>query len=418
MKTDNYVHYMVPVIWALLAVFFWCMACSFYSSAISLCSSVGIKWENGGISPIALVRQQSYAKQDGAPEQPEATLWKIHPDQEARAADKKSMIADAVLVFGDCRDITTAIMIYGSFPAQSDQSGCAVSSGLAFSLWGSTEVLGLPIKIEGNVFYVRGVFKEEEPRLFRQVQAESKEPLSNMQLNFSGTGTSERARQYLSAVGFPEGMLLELPLIEWGLDIFFRLPAMILSLGILIRAIRRGCRLWHYPLLLAFYLPPALAVSAASIICMDLPEMPAGFIPTMWSDFEFWKNLFVGHWKNLVAWILAVSTFRDVELMAASFMTILFSLGASVCAAKAAILISIRTYRGMVLGCAAYTLTLSLLSLHMAWTRSMMFCKAMYVMPCLWLCADFMFNRQREKLICVPHERRFSDDKSKQKKTI
>ena len=114
---------MVPVIWALLAVFFWCMACSFYSSAISLCSSVGIKWENGGISPIALVRQQSYAKQDGAPEQPEATLWKIHPDQEARAADKKSMIADAVLVFGDCRDITTAIMIYGSFPAQSDQSG-------------------------------------------------------------------------------------------------------------------------------------------------------------------------------------------------------------------------------------------------------------------------------------------------------
>lgn len=110
----------------------------------------------------------------------------IHPDQEARAADKKSMIADAVLVFGDCRDITTAIMIYGSFPAQSDQSGCAVSSGLAFSLWGSTEVLGLPIKIEGNVFYVRGVFKEEEPRLFRQVQAESKEPLSNMQLNFPG----------------------------------------------------------------------------------------------------------------------------------------------------------------------------------------------------------------------------------------
>lgn len=215
---------MVPVIWALLAVFFWCMACSFYSSAISLCSSVGIKWENGGISPIALVRQQSYAKQDGAPEQPEATLWKIHPDQEARAADKKSMIADAVLVFGDCRDITTAIMIYGSFPAQSDQSGCAVSSGLAFSLWGSTEVLGLPIKIEGNVFYVRGVFKEEEPRLFRQVQAESKEPLSNMQLNFSGTGTSERARQYLSAAGFPEGMLLELPLIEWGLDIFSGCP--------------------------------------------------------------------------------------------------------------------------------------------------------------------------------------------------
>lgn len=41
-----------------------------------LCSSVGIKWENGGISPIALVRQQSYAKQDGAAEQPEAHYGK------------------------------------------------------------------------------------------------------------------------------------------------------------------------------------------------------------------------------------------------------------------------------------------------------------------------------------------------------
>lgn len=89
---------------------------------------------------------------------------------------------------------------------------------------GKHRSFGAADKIEGNVFYVRGVFKEEEPRLFRQVQAESKEPLSNMQLNFSGTGTSERARQYLSAAGFPEGILLELPLIEWGLDIFSDCP--------------------------------------------------------------------------------------------------------------------------------------------------------------------------------------------------
>ena len=73
--------------------------------------------------------------------------------------------------------------------------------------------------------------------------------------------------------------------------------------------------------------------------------IPTGFIPTMWSDFEFWKNLFVGHWKNLIAWMLAAPTFRDVELVFASFMTVLFSMCASVFVAIAAFLVSIRTFK-------------------------------------------------------------------------
>lgn len=401
---------MVPVIWALLAVFFWCMACSFYSSAISLCSSVGIKWENGGISPIALVRQQSYAKQDGAAEQPEATLWKIHPDQEVRAADKKSMIADAVLVFGNCRDITTAIMLYGSFPAQSDQSGCAVSSGLAFSLWGSTEVLGLPIKIEGNVFYVRGVFKEEEPRLFRQVQAESKEPLSNMQLTFTGPGAGERAGQYLSSAGFPEGRILDLTLFAWVLGMILRLPAIILAIGILGRVTRHGKRLFRYPLLLAVYFLIAFGILAVLWFCMDLPEFPSEFVPTMWSDFEFWGNLFQEQGKNMVSWMAAGPAFRDMELWTSSFMAVLLSVCASAFTAAAAMLVSIRSYKRMMFYCAAYTLTLCLISFKIASAHNMTFCKAMYLLPCLWICVDFLFYCLKETLAADVREGRIMDE--------
>lgn len=401
---------MVPVIWALLAVFFWCMACSFYSSAISLCSSVGIKWENGGISPIALVRQQSYAKQDGAAEQPEATLWKIHPDQEVRAADKKSMIADAVLVFGNCRDITTAIMLYGSFPAQSDQSGCAVSSGLAFSLWGSTEVLGLPIKIEGNVFYVRGVFKEEEPRLFRQVQAESKEPLSNMQLTFTGPGAGERAGQYLSSADFPEGRILDLTLFAWVLGMILRLPAIILAIGILGRVTRHGKRLCRYPLLLAVYFLIAFGILAVLWFCMDLPEFPSEFVPTMWSDFEFWGNLFQEQGKNMVSWMAAGPAFRDMELWTSSFMAVLLSVCASAFTAAAAMLVSIRSYKRMMFYCAAYTLTLCLISFKIASAHNMTFCKAMYLLPCLWICVDFLFYCLKETLAADVREGRIMDE--------
>ena len=202
MKINRFAHYRALTISAILAAVLWSFACSFYSTAISHCTSVGIKWEKGGVSPSELIRQQTYARQDGAGNQPEVTLWQIYPEQEIMASDKKEMKADIVAAFGDCGDVVSSMPADGAYPARSDASGCAVSTGLAFSLWGSINVIGLPVKAEGKQFYVRGIFEEEEPRLFLQAQAESKEPLSNMQLTFTGPGAGERAGQYLSSAGF------------------------------------------------------------------------------------------------------------------------------------------------------------------------------------------------------------------------
>lgn len=411
METERHFHLPALVISALTAVFLWCIACSFCSKAASLCPGVEVKWENGGVSPAALVKQQTFARQDGAVEQPEVTLWQAVSGYEVMNGDKKSIAADMVVVFGDCRAVTAAGMLSGGFPAGNDLAGCAVSSGLAFSLWGSTDVCGMPVIMEGDRFYVRGVFEEEEPRIFRQAQAGSKEPLSHMQLTFSGSGTREEAERYLLAADFSGGIILELPLIEWALGIIVRFPAIILAAGILGRVIRHGKWLWHYPALLAFWLPSALAVLAGLFFCMDLPGIPAGFIPTKWSDFAFWENLVMGHGKNVVTWISAGSAFRDMELMTAVIMTVLFSIAVSVPVAIAAMQVSIRSYGGMALGCVAYTLALSLLSLSMARTYHMIFCREMYLMPCLWLSVDFMLYRQREKLTAVSGEGRFSDDK-------
>ena len=82
LKIDRFAHYRTLTISSLLAAVLWCTACSFYSTAISHCTSVGIKWEKGGVSPSELIRQQTYARQDGAGNQPEVTLWQIYPEQE------------------------------------------------------------------------------------------------------------------------------------------------------------------------------------------------------------------------------------------------------------------------------------------------------------------------------------------------
>ena len=106
MKIDRFAHYRALAISALLAAVLWCFACSFYSTAISHCTSVSIKWEKSGVSPSELIRQQTYARQDGAGNQPEVTLWQIYPEQEIMASDKKKMNVHVVAAFRDCGDIS------------------------------------------------------------------------------------------------------------------------------------------------------------------------------------------------------------------------------------------------------------------------------------------------------------------------
>ena len=72
---------------------------------------MSIKWEKGGVSPSELIRQQTYARQDGAGNQPEVTLWQIYPEQEIMASDKKEMKADIVAAFGDCGDVVSSMPV-------------------------------------------------------------------------------------------------------------------------------------------------------------------------------------------------------------------------------------------------------------------------------------------------------------------
>ena len=60
----------------------------------------------------------------------------------------------------------------------------------------------MPVIMEGDRLYVRGVFEGEEPRIFRQAQAGSEEPLVPYAADISGTGTGEKAERYLLAADF------------------------------------------------------------------------------------------------------------------------------------------------------------------------------------------------------------------------
>lgn len=264
-------------------------------------------------------------------------------------------------------------------------------------------------------FYVRGVFEDDNARVFRQ--AEFDKTLSNMQLTFPGGGTREDAERYLTAANFMGGTILDLPLMGRGFRILFRFPAIVLAFGIIVRLLRRARKLWHYQAWLFSYLPFVLAVLAVLMLCIDLPEIPSSFIPSKWSDFEFWKDLFLSHWKNVTRWTSAAPTFRDKELWGSASAMLLLSIFATILVAVSAAMTSIRSYKNMVLTCAAYILTLCLISLGTASSGKLSFCKEMYLVPCLWIGIDYMLYWQGRRFDLASHERRLSDDKNTSKAT-
>ena len=77
----------------------------------------------------------------------------------------------------------------------------------------------------------------------------------------------------------------------------------------------------------------------------------------------------------------------------------------------------IRSYKNMVLTCAAYILTLCLISLGTASSGKQSFCKEMYLVPCLWIGIDYMLYWQGRRFDLASHERRLSDDKNTSKAT-
>ena len=387
---------------ALAAIFFWCGMYTLYSQTENLCTSVSVRWKEEGITSSEILRQEEYAKEDNAQNQPEITIWQEESAREISDTEGRTANAFVVGVFGNPEDATSAGILYGSFPARTDTEGCAVSSNLAFSLWGSINVVGMQVDIGGTQYYVRGVFDEKESRLFKQIPANADTTLSNMQMRFPDGGSREEAERYLVNVGFEGGTILDLPLLHWFCKVILNLPLVLLVLGMVFQLIKRGVKLRRYPVLLASLLPLCLITMAGLIFSLGKIEMPQRLIPSMLSDFDFWQRLFEGYRSNLITWLSFAPTSRDMELWLSILPMPVLSLIVSWLVMTAAVRVKVQNFRWLVIYCTAYMTVLGIASAF----ASLRFYSPMYLVPCLWMCLKFMLPQHEKWLGADKLERR------------
>ena len=182
------------------------------------------------------------------------------------------------------------------------------------------------------------------------------------------------------------------------LGMILRLPAIILAIGILRRVTRHGERALPLSPTAGCLFLIAFGILAVLWFCMDLPEFPSEFVPTMWSDFEFWEICSRSREKYglLDGGRACLPGYGALDLViygSAAFCGVPLPLRQpQQCWYPYALT------KRMMFYCAAYALTLCLISFKIASAHNMTFCKAMYLLPCLWICVDFLFYCLKETL--------------------
>ena len=228
---------------------------------------------------------------------------------------------------------------------------------------------------------------------------EDAEPWPNLLLRFRDGDAGTQAEHFLSQNQIPGGQMLDLSLLHQGLTALAALPGAALTLGILLRLFQRGRALTAAPLLLVCYLPPALLGAGAVLWCAGAPwSVPERFIPTRWSDFEFWVRLFSGGMEKLRGYLTLAAVQRDLRYGALAAGCALLSLTALALAVLAAERAGVRTERVLaVRACAVWALTFGI-ALVFAPFGGVKVKRPLWLLPAAWLLSDWCLERHRRFL--------------------
>ena len=273
-------------------------------------SSVSLRY-NTPISGQAAyaARQYSITRSDGSPYWP--VFWNEH--RASLTSEFKTASTDCISFSGDASTVWPAVYIIGATPGVTDSIGCVVSEALAWRLWGSFDVVGMPVKVDESERVIRGVFKgEDELALLPYRDEDTSQSWSAVDL-VGGPADAVRAdaENFAQAAGLgkPDYIIMNgSPSVAGALA---ALPLLILScygLAMIIVFIRKRFREARKPVFYICLILIAVALPAA------LRALPAWLIPTRWSDFSFWSSLADQALSGMKEFLRATPQLRDVEL--------------------------------------------------------------------------------------------------------
>lgn len=257
----------------------WLLMGAFQHAALvsSLCPTVSLRYDEAITREQAKAVKEYALKNDG----PWPTFWAERTVWvQGRAVQQVSFDGEAQLAY-------PAEYLHGRAPTSWESGTCAVSTGLAWSLWGGENVVGLELNVEDVTCRVVGVFPAEDAVLIRpDTGGFTAVELENVPL---GEDSYRYAANYayVCGLGTPDEILWGPGVSAW-LRILPWIPLVLSALplaGLGMEKYRKLSPFWRSTL--AF----GLAFGAALALPGLLERLPPWLLPTRWSDFDFWARL-------------------------------------------------------------------------------------------------------------------------------
>jgi len=221
----------------------------------------------------------------------------------------------AIYFSGDASLVWPMDFIVGTAPSSLDGNGVAVSEATAHALWGSTDIVGLPVYVNDMQRTVRGVFSgayelvlvgfhiEDMSQYFTAAELSESNPRH-------GITRAEAETFAISAgLGRPDYILTGgAGAFAWGLSVLPLVIPVLYGFFMIVAFLKK----YHPAMVVPLFF--AGIILFAILLPFLLGQIADWLIPTHWSDFSFWGALFGQASGSLREFLSVNPAMRDVEL--------------------------------------------------------------------------------------------------------
>jgi len=217
------------------------------------------------------------------------TAYNQYSNQTVYNHNKTFTQLDIVDVYGSIENIFNFRILNGTIPNKNDDNGCIIDIQTAYKFFGTADILGLELKWNDKIYIIRGVFDCKEKIMFVQ---SNENTVNTIKLDFENlNNTYEQAQNFMMNYNLNGAVIDDTSPINILLCQISILPYIFIVVLIVFDLFQTYIKNQKDIKILVVVF--GLLVVTILFVLNDIHlEIPQTYIPTKWSDFEFWVRTF------------------------------------------------------------------------------------------------------------------------------
>lgn len=241
------------------------------------------------VSADTLAAARAWEQSDANANGISASLWGSKKAAAATELGRTAAAVTCIFFAGNAGDCLPADYLQGAAPGAQGQQ-CAVSSALAWALFGSNDIVGQTLTLDRTQYTICDVFDADTQIMLYP----GRSGFTHAALRGTSPDTPKAdAEQWAAAAGVGEISAIDYgPQRVWLAGALRFLPAALVGVGMLVILLRFIAALPGLARGLCYF---ALALLFALALPRFLQALPGWLIPSRWSNFAFWPEL----WRKI-----------------------------------------------------------------------------------------------------------------------